>query len=101
MDSVAVLASGGLDSCVMLAALAESNTVYPVYVRGGQAWEAAGCLLFILGDISGPRQEKTGFWPFWRGVEVDSDPFGAVLHEFWAEVNRTTAFCDIVPVGPD
>jgi len=37
---VAVLASGGLDSCVLLADLAASNDVFPVYVRFGLKWEA-------------------------------------------------------------
>lgn len=35
----AVLTSGGLDSCVLLAELALTNTVTPVYVRFGLAWE--------------------------------------------------------------
>jgi 7-cyano-7-deazaguanine synthase len=40
--AVAALSSGGLDSCVCLAALAEDHdTVYPVYVRCGLAWEVA------------------------------------------------------------
>jgi 7-cyano-7-deazaguanine synthase len=39
VDSVAVLASGGLDSAVLLADLAQRSTVFPVYVRQGLAWE--------------------------------------------------------------
>lgn len=39
MDKVAVLASGGLDSAVLLADLAESATVFPVYIEAGLAWE--------------------------------------------------------------
>ena len=40
-DKVAVLLSGGLDSCVLTADLAErSKTVYPIYVRQGLVWEA-------------------------------------------------------------
>ena len=40
--SVAALSSGGLDSCVCLACLADSHdAVYPVYIRCGLAWEAA------------------------------------------------------------
>ncbi len=40
-DRVAVLASGGLDSSVMLAELARrGRQVFPVYVRAGLAWEA-------------------------------------------------------------
>jgi 7-cyano-7-deazaguanine synthase len=40
--SVCVLVSGGLDSCVMLAALARRyRKVYPVFVRHGLVWEHA------------------------------------------------------------
>jgi 7-cyano-7-deazaguanine synthase len=39
---VAVLASGGLDSSVMLAMLARNGRrVYPVYVRAGLSWESS------------------------------------------------------------
>ncbi len=39
-DRVAILASGGLDSSVMLAASARSGrSVYPVYVQAGLSWE--------------------------------------------------------------
>ena len=41
MERVAVLTSGGLDSCVLLADLARENTVYPIYVEFGLAWEKA------------------------------------------------------------
>ena len=40
MDPVAALASGGLDSSVMVAELAREADVYPVYVRAGLAWES-------------------------------------------------------------
>jgi 7-cyano-7-deazaguanine synthase len=40
MARIAVLASGGLDSAVLLADLARENTVFPVYVEAGLAWEA-------------------------------------------------------------
>lgn len=40
-ERVAVLASGGLDSAVLLVSLAESANVTPLYVRFGLAWEAA------------------------------------------------------------
>ena len=39
MDRVAVLASGGLDSAVLLADLARNNEVFPINVRVGLAWE--------------------------------------------------------------
>jgi 7-cyano-7-deazaguanine synthase len=39
MARIAVLASGGLDSAVLLADLARENTVFPVYVEAGLHWE--------------------------------------------------------------
>jgi len=41
VDSVAVLASGGMDSCVLIADLAEDASVAPLYIRKGLAWEDA------------------------------------------------------------
>lgn len=40
-DTVAVLASGGLDSSVLIADYARSSQVSPVYVQAGLSWEAA------------------------------------------------------------
>ena len=40
MDKVAVLASGGLDSSVLIADLARNAQVYPIYVKVGLKWEA-------------------------------------------------------------
>ena len=39
LEKVAVLTSGGLDSCVLLADLALDAEVWPVYVRAGLVWE--------------------------------------------------------------
>jgi len=39
VDRIAVLASGGLDSAVLLADLAREATVFPIYVEAGLAWE--------------------------------------------------------------
>lgn len=41
VDAVAVLASGGLDSCVLIADLAEDANVSPLYIRKGLTWEDA------------------------------------------------------------
>ena len=41
-DRIAILASGGLDSSVMLGSIARSGRhVFPVYIRAGLSWEAA------------------------------------------------------------
>jgi 7-cyano-7-deazaguanine synthase len=39
VEKITVLASGGLDSSVLIAKLADSAEVYPIYVRCGFAWE--------------------------------------------------------------
>ena len=39
MEKISVLASGGLDSSVLVAKLAAGGEVYPIYVRCGFAWE--------------------------------------------------------------
>ena len=39
MEKISVLASGGLDSSVLIAKLAANAEVYPIYVRCGFAWE--------------------------------------------------------------
>jgi len=39
LDRIAVLSSGGLDSCVLLAEEAKTAEVYPIYIRCGLAWE--------------------------------------------------------------
>lgn len=38
-DSIAVLSSGGLDSCALLANMARQIKVYPLYIRNGLIWE--------------------------------------------------------------
>ena len=50
MDKIAVLASGGLDSSVLIAKLASEAAVFPLYVRCGFAWEEMelqGLLAFL------------------------------------------------------
>jgi 7-cyano-7-deazaguanine synthase len=39
LDRIAVLASGGLDSSVLLADLAREREVFPIYIEAGLAWE--------------------------------------------------------------
>jgi len=57
MDRIAVLTSGGLDSCVLLADLATRAEVTPVYVRFGLAWEEQEqkALASFLGALSSPN----------------------------------------------
>lgn len=39
LDRVAVLASGGLDSSILLTELSRGSEVFPIYVKAGLAWE--------------------------------------------------------------
>ena len=57
MDAVAVLASGGMDSCVLLADLAEDANVSPLYVKKGLAWEDAevAALVTFIGALGNPN----------------------------------------------
>lgn len=57
MERIAVLASGGLDSAVLLADLARDNSVFPVYVEAGLAWEAREkrALAVYLGALDLPN----------------------------------------------
>ena len=57
LNPVAVLASGGMDSCVLLADLAEDAYVSPLYVRTGSAWETAelAALTSFIDALSNPH----------------------------------------------
>ena len=80
-DRIAILASGGLDSSVMLAASARNRrSVYPVYIRAGLSWEPSELatlkrfiralrmdniepltiLKLPMGDIAGDHWSMTG-----------------------------------------
>jgi 7-cyano-7-deazaguanine synthase len=57
LDKIAVLASGGLDSAVLLAELASAAQVYPIYVKCGLKWEAEElrALNSFLDALENPR----------------------------------------------
>jgi 7-cyano-7-deazaguanine synthase len=81
VESIVVLASGGLDSCALLAHLAESNIVHPVYVRQGQAWEpeeqrALESFIEALGSSNV------------RSVTVLSAPVAPIYGEHWSLTGR-------------
>ncbi|MDE2766449.1 MAG: 7-cyano-7-deazaguanine synthase [Chloroflexota bacterium] len=56
-NAIAVLASGGLDSCALLADLTRSHEVFPLYVRQGLAWEEAerAALDRFVGAVASPN----------------------------------------------
>ena len=57
MERIAVLCSGGLDSCVLLAHLAREKQVFPLYVEAGLAWEGheRKALDAYLDAVQGPN----------------------------------------------
>lgn len=83
--SVCALVSGGLDSCVMLAELARAfDTVHPVYVREGLAWEDAelGSLRRYLRAL--PATVRGRVMP----LRVLSLPVGDVYDGHWSLTGR-------------
>jgi 7-cyano-7-deazaguanine synthase len=56
MSAIAILASGGLDSSLLLADLARTREVFPLYVRAGLIWEAEEqrALERFLGALASP-----------------------------------------------
>ena len=77
-NRVAALASGGLDSCVMLGELAKTyGEVYPVYVRSGLRWEETE--LAVLRDFVGALR-KSGV----KSVQVLHIPMEDVYGNHWS-----------------
>lgn len=76
-EAVAALSSGGLDSCVCLAHLASSHdSVHPIYIRCGLAWEEAetGFLKRFLAKLGDQRIKE---------VKELSLPMGEVYGKAW------------------
>lgn len=75
--AIAVLASGGLDSCALLAALAQETAVHPLFVEAGLAWE---------------REEQKALQAFIDAVEMPSIqpvetlevPVGSLYRNHWS-----------------
>ncbi len=77
MTKVAALASGGLDSAIMLADLARHSLVYPIYVEAGLAWEddEKESLERFLAALAQPNVEP---------VTYLSVPVGPILGSHWS-----------------
>lgn len=60
MPGVAVLVSGGMDSCAMLADIALRTVAHPIYVRSGMAWEDAeiAALTRFLASMDSERLQR-------------------------------------------
>jgi 7-cyano-7-deazaguanine synthase len=77
LEKIAVLASGGLDSAVLLAEAAEHANVYPIYVECGLPWEKAeqDALQSFLRMQKNPRIAP---------VTVLAVPTGAMYANHWS-----------------
>lgn len=75
--AVAVLASGGLDSCVLLASKAEETTVTPLYVRHGLIWEEEE--LKALGTFI-----KALNHPHVQPIIILSQPIHSIYENHWS-----------------
>jgi 7-cyano-7-deazaguanine synthase len=77
LDKISVLASGGLDSSVLVAELAEKADVYPVYVRCGLRWERMELrgLQSFLDALKNPNV---------KALTVLSVPTGAIYGDHWS-----------------
>jgi 7-cyano-7-deazaguanine synthase len=85
LERVAVLASGGLDSSVLLADMASRADVHPLYVRSGLAWEDEefSALTAFVAALDSPSV---------RPVTVLELPMGPVYGDHWSvtSVGRPT-----------
>jgi len=77
MDSVAVLASGGLDSAILVSDLAQDHQVFPVYVQNGLLWEAdeLRSLIQFLDAVGNPNLQS---------VTVLSIPVNQLYGDHWS-----------------
>jgi 7-cyano-7-deazaguanine synthase len=77
VDKVSVLASGGLDSSVLIAKFAADAEVYPIYVRCGFAWE--GMELEVLQSFLDALHN-----PNVRPITVLSAPTRVLYGDHWS-----------------
>ena len=81
MSRIAVLASGGLDSSVLVADQARNAEVFPIYVQWGLAWEATEreALQSFLAALNNP-----GVMP----LTLLSVPIGAMYGDHWSVTGK-------------
>ena len=77
MSKIAVLASGGLDSSVLVADQARNAEVFPIYVQWGLAWEATEreALQSFLAALDNPNVMP---------LTLLSVPIGAMYGDHWS-----------------
>lgn len=87
LDKIAVLASGGLDSAVLVADEAERAQVYPIYVQCGLAWERTEqqALQSFLGALNSPNVAP---------LTVLSAPTANIYGEHWSMTGKSIPDAD-------
>ena len=77
MEKISVLASGGLDSSVLIAKLADSAEVYPIYVQCGFRWEDAelALLRLFVNALDNPNIKR---------ATILMAPTGALYGDHWS-----------------
>ncbi len=77
IEKVAVLASGGLDSAVLIADYSKSSQVFPIYVQAGLSWEAMElrALRSFVAAIRSPNVEQ---------ITVLQMPAGPLYRNHWS-----------------
>ncbi|MFZ2062863.1 MAG: 7-cyano-7-deazaguanine synthase [Candidatus Binatus sp.] len=87
MEKVSVLASGGLDSSVLIAKLADGAEVYPIYVRCGFKWEDAelAVLRLFVHALGNPNV---------RRATILSVPTAALYGDHWSVTGASVPAAD-------
>jgi 7-cyano-7-deazaguanine synthase len=87
MDRIAVLASGGLDSSVLVADKARNAEIYPIYVQWGLPWEVTerASLEAFLSALKSPNASSP---------TVLSVPIKAVYGDHWSLNGNTMPSAD-------
>lgn len=86
-DGVVVLASGGLDSCALLGAMArQGREVFPLFVRCGLVWERQErkALTAFLKALPPPLRRRV------RPLAVMSLPMDDLYRDHWSTTGRGT-----------
>ncbi|HYL60020.1 MAG TPA: 7-cyano-7-deazaguanine synthase [Candidatus Acidoferrales bacterium] len=82
MEKIAVLASGGLDSSVLIADMAANAEVFPIYVQWGLAWEATelAALKAFMAALDNPRVKP---------VTMLATPIGPIYGDHWSVTGKS------------